>query len=63
MITKKKKMTLDYVKLTVNDVTNLLGVSTTVGQTALQVTPFSAHSKATACEQKGIINVKKNMSP
>lgn len=56
-------MTLDYVKLTVNDVTNLLGVSTTVGQTALQVTPFSAHSKATACEQKGIINVKKNMTP
>lgn len=33
---------------------NLLGVSTTVGQTALQVTPFSAHSKATACEQTRI---------
>lgn len=47
MITKKK-MTFDYVKQTVNSVRNLHGVSTSVGQTALQVTPFSAHSKATA---------------
>lgn len=43
-----EKNDFDYVKQTVNNVMNLHGVSTSVGQTALQVTPFSAHSKATA---------------
>lgn len=55
MIAKKKKLTFDHVKQTVNGVMHLHGVSTTVGQMALHVTPLSAHSRATACKHKRIV--------